>query len=89
MELGEIDQIDYVYVLRAFNIKTSYLWANALGYHVCLSYPHEDLWPLSDIGSSPLQLLHPEFRKTYLSRIPDFLNTDNTRNWRFREELAW
>ena len=35
-----------------------------------------------------LQLLKPELRREYLTRLTDFLNTDNNRNWRFREDLA-
>jgi len=35
-----------------------------------------------------LRLLTPEVRHSYLEKIPEFLTTDNTRNWRFREELA-
>jgi len=34
------------------------------------------------------RLLRPEVRLQYLSRVHDFMKTDNTRNWRFREELA-
>ena len=36
-----------------------------------------------------LKLLKPERRREYLTKIPEFLNVDNNRNWRFREELAW
>ncbi|XP_077982604.1 serine/threonine-protein phosphatase 4 regulatory subunit 1-like isoform X2 [Glandiceps talaboti] len=35
-----------------------------------------------------LKLLRPELRKEYLIRLTDFLQTDNQRNWRFRQELA-
>ena len=35
-----------------------------------------------------LRLLTEEVRHSYLDKIPEFLTTDNTRNWRFREELA-
>ncbi|XP_022104336.1 serine/threonine-protein phosphatase 4 regulatory subunit 1-like isoform X2 [Acanthaster planci] len=35
-----------------------------------------------------VKLLKPELRRQYLSRMTDFLTTDNTRNWRFRLELA-
>ncbi|KAK2154349.1 hypothetical protein LSH36_270g03036 [Paralvinella palmiformis] len=35
-----------------------------------------------------LKLLKPDARQEYLTKIDKFLNTDNTRNWRFREELA-
>ncbi|XP_070575375.1 serine/threonine-protein phosphatase 4 regulatory subunit 1-like isoform X3 [Ptychodera flava] len=35
-----------------------------------------------------LKLLKPELRKEYLIRLTDFLQTDNQRNWRFRQELA-
>ncbi|XP_022341101.2 serine/threonine-protein phosphatase 4 regulatory subunit 1-like isoform X1 [Crassostrea virginica] len=35
-----------------------------------------------------LRLLKPEVRRQYLTKLPGFLNTDNTRNWRFRLELA-
>ncbi|XP_038070184.1 serine/threonine-protein phosphatase 4 regulatory subunit 1-like isoform X2 [Patiria miniata] len=35
-----------------------------------------------------VKLLKPELRKQYLVRMTDFLTTDNTRNWRFRLELA-
>ncbi|XP_005112857.1 serine/threonine-protein phosphatase 4 regulatory subunit 1 isoform X2 [Aplysia californica] len=34
------------------------------------------------------RLLRPEVRLQYLTRVQDFMKTDNTRNWRFREELA-
>ncbi|KAH9504961.1 Serine/threonine-protein phosphatase 4 regulatory subunit 1 [Bulinus truncatus] len=34
------------------------------------------------------KLLRPEVRLQYLSRTPEFMKTDNQRNWRFREELA-
>ena len=30
----------------------------------------------------------PDARKEYLNKIPVFLDTDNNRNWRFREELG-
>ncbi len=35
-----------------------------------------------------VKLLKPDLRRQYLSRMTDFLTTDNTRNWRFRLELA-
>ena len=35
-----------------------------------------------------MSLLTNEVREGYLEKIPEFLSTDNTRNWRFREELA-
>lgn len=35
-----------------------------------------------------MRLLTDEVREGYLEKIPEFLSTDNTRNWRFREELA-
>ncbi|XP_063951520.1 serine/threonine-protein phosphatase 4 regulatory subunit 1-like isoform X1 [Lytechinus pictus] len=35
-----------------------------------------------------VKLLQPELRRQYLSRMTDFLTTDNQRNWRFRLELA-
>ena len=34
------------------------------------------------------KLLRPDVRLQYLTRVHDFMKTDNTRNWRFREELA-
>ncbi|XP_072013364.1 serine/threonine-protein phosphatase 4 regulatory subunit 1-like isoform X2 [Amphiura filiformis] len=34
------------------------------------------------------KLLKPELRRQYLTRMTDFLTTDNQRNWRFRLELA-
>ena len=35
-----------------------------------------------------LRLLTTDVRDMYLEKINEFLTTDNTRNWRFREELA-
>jgi serine/threonine-protein phosphatase 4 regulatory subunit 1 len=35
-----------------------------------------------------LKLLPLELRKQYLPKMSDFLNMDNDRNWRFRQELA-
>lgn len=35
-----------------------------------------------------VKLLQPDLRRQYLSRMTDFLTTDNQRNWRFRLELA-
>lgn len=35
-----------------------------------------------------LQLLNPQVRALYLYQLPDFLNIDNSRNWRFRSELS-
>ncbi|XP_048745314.2 serine/threonine-protein phosphatase 4 regulatory subunit 1-like isoform X2 [Ostrea edulis] len=35
-----------------------------------------------------LRLLKPDVRRQYLAKLSGFLNTDNTRNWRFRLELA-
>ncbi|XP_030625527.1 serine/threonine-protein phosphatase 4 regulatory subunit 1 [Chanos chanos] len=35
-----------------------------------------------------LKLLHQETRRKYLYQLQDFLVTDNSRNWRFRSELA-
>ncbi|XP_065936379.1 serine/threonine-protein phosphatase 4 regulatory subunit 1 isoform X4 [Magallana gigas] len=35
-----------------------------------------------------LRLLKPDVRRQYLTKLSGFLNTDNTRNWRFRLELA-
>uniref|UniRef100_A0A6Q2Y1L1 Serine/threonine-protein phosphatase 4 regulatory subunit 1 n=1 Tax=Esox lucius TaxID=8010 RepID=A0A6Q2Y1L1_ESOLU len=35
-----------------------------------------------------LKLLHPETRRKYLYQLQEFLVTDNSRNWRFRSELA-
>lgn len=34
------------------------------------------------------QLLHPDKRREYLYQLQEFLVTDNSRNWRFRAELA-
>ncbi len=35
-----------------------------------------------------LQLLHQDTRRKYLYQLQEFLVTDNSRNWRFRSELA-
>lgn len=35
-----------------------------------------------------LQLLHLDKRREYLYQLQEFLVTDNSRNWRFRAELA-
>ncbi|KAL8581161.1 hypothetical protein ACOMHN_033608 [Nucella lapillus] len=35
-----------------------------------------------------LRLLRPEVRQQYLTKLSDFMKTDNHRNWRFRQELA-
>lgn len=35
-----------------------------------------------------LQLLKPEVRRLYLTKVQGFMNTDNQRNWRFRLELG-
>ncbi|XP_036445741.1 LOW QUALITY PROTEIN: serine/threonine-protein phosphatase 4 regulatory subunit 1 [Colossoma macropomum] len=35
-----------------------------------------------------LKLLHQETRRKYLYQLQEFLVTDNSRNWRFRSELA-
>ncbi|XP_060601846.1 LOW QUALITY PROTEIN: serine/threonine-protein phosphatase 4 regulatory subunit 1-like [Ruditapes philippinarum] len=35
-----------------------------------------------------LRLLHPDVRRQYLLKVQDFMNVDNSRNWRFRLELA-
>ncbi|XP_060099996.1 serine/threonine-protein phosphatase 4 regulatory subunit 1 isoform X1 [Heteronotia binoei] len=35
-----------------------------------------------------LKLLHPDKRREYLYQLQEFLVTDNSRNWRFRAELA-
>ncbi|XP_041102113.1 serine/threonine-protein phosphatase 4 regulatory subunit 1-like isoform X2 [Polyodon spathula] len=35
-----------------------------------------------------LKLLHKEMRREYLYQLQEFLVTDNSRNWRFRAELA-
>ncbi|ELT87826.1 hypothetical protein CAPTEDRAFT_156976 [Capitella teleta] len=35
-----------------------------------------------------LRLLKPEIRQEYLTKLAEFLKTDNHRNWRFRAELA-
>ena len=35
------------------------------------------------------QLLSQDVRHGYLAKIAELLNIDNSRNWRFREELAW
>ncbi|XP_023933184.1 serine/threonine-protein phosphatase 4 regulatory subunit 1-like, partial [Lingula anatina] len=35
-----------------------------------------------------LKLLNPSTRSMYLPKVAEFLTTDNSRNWRFREELG-
>ena len=35
-----------------------------------------------------LQLLHADKRREYLYQLQEFMVTDNSRNWRFRYELA-
>ncbi|KAL4234722.1 Serine/threonine-protein phosphatase 4 regulatory subunit 1 [Mactra antiquata] len=35
-----------------------------------------------------LRLLRPDARRQYLIKVQDFMNVDNSRNWRFRLELA-
>ena len=35
-----------------------------------------------------IKLLPRDLQKDYLPNFTDFLNPDNTRNWRFRQELA-
>ncbi|XP_052229357.1 serine/threonine-protein phosphatase 4 regulatory subunit 1-like isoform X1 [Dreissena polymorpha] len=35
-----------------------------------------------------LKFLHPNVRRQYLIKVQDFMNVDNSRNWRFRQELA-
>lgn len=35
-----------------------------------------------------IKLLPSELQKDYLPNFADFLNPDNNRNWRFRQELA-
>lgn len=35
-----------------------------------------------------LRLLNPVVRRQYLIKVQDFMNVDNSRNWRFRLELA-
>jgi len=35
-----------------------------------------------------LQLLHADKRREYLYQLQEFVVTDNSRNWRFRYELA-
>ncbi|KAK7505661.1 hypothetical protein BaRGS_00002932, partial [Batillaria attramentaria] len=64
---------------------------------------HQDLLPVFDgflkdldevrIGvlkhlADFLKLLRPDVRQRYLSKLSDFMKTDNHRNWRFRQELA-
>lgn len=34
------------------------------------------------------QLLHADKRREYLYQLQEFMVTDNSRNWRFRYELA-
>lgn len=36
----------------------------------------------------PFQLLHADKRREYLYQLQEFMVTDNSRNWRFRYELA-
>uniref|UniRef100_A0A7M4ET89 Protein phosphatase 4 regulatory subunit 1 n=1 Tax=Crocodylus porosus TaxID=8502 RepID=A0A7M4ET89_CROPO len=47
----------------------------------CLKDTYETL-------ASDMQLLHPDKRREYLYQLQEFLVTDNSRNWRFRAELA-
>ena len=35
-----------------------------------------------------IKLLPSDLQKDYLPNFADFLNPDNNRNWRFRQELA-
>ena len=35
-----------------------------------------------------IKLLPSDLQKDYLQNFADFLNPDNNRNWRFRQELA-
>ena len=37
---------------------------------------------------SLFQLLHADKRREYLYQLQEFMVTDNSRNWRFRYELA-
>ncbi|MGH0155740.1 UNVERIFIED_CONTAM: hypothetical protein FKN15_032838 [Acipenser sinensis] len=53
----------------------------ALQCHGCLCKRRQDCFV-------PLQLLHKEMRREYLYQLQEFLVTDNSRNWRFRAELA-
>ncbi|XP_076969188.1 serine/threonine-protein phosphatase 4 regulatory subunit 1-like isoform X5 [Tamandua tetradactyla] len=46
-----------------------------------------DLTPFEDTKSK-LQLLHADKRREYLYQLQEFIVTDNSRNWRFRYELA-
>ncbi|XP_026097365.1 serine/threonine-protein phosphatase 4 regulatory subunit 1 isoform X3 [Carassius auratus] len=41
-----------------------------------------------DERKSKQQLLHQDTRRKYLYQLQEFLVTDNSRNWRFRSELA-
>jgi len=34
------------------------------------------------------RILNIDYRRTYISKLNDFLKMDNQRNWRFRNELA-
>ena len=34
------------------------------------------------------QLVPPKLRQSYLHRLPDIMATDNSRNWRYRMEVA-
>nr|XP_058897244.1 serine/threonine-protein phosphatase 4 regulatory subunit 1 isoform X5 [Kogia breviceps] len=47
----------------------------------CLRETYETL-------ASDMQLLHIDKRREYLYQLQEFLVTDNSRNWRFRAELA-
>uniref|UniRef100_A0A8C4UAZ0 Protein phosphatase 4 regulatory subunit 1 n=1 Tax=Falco tinnunculus TaxID=100819 RepID=A0A8C4UAZ0_FALTI len=47
----------------------------------CLKDTYETL-------ASDMQLLHLDKRREYLYQLQEFLVTDNSRNWRFRAELA-
>lgn len=40
------------------------------------------------VGILLLQLLHADKRREYLYQLQEFMVTDNSRNWRFRYELA-
>ena len=48
----------------------------------------DDLVSSEHVPLMLFQLLRPDVRRDYLTKISGFLNTDNIRNWRFREELA-
>ena len=64
---------------------------------IFLIFVKEKTWKCGVLNTYPFnkrfkidwfQLLTAEGRRDYLTKLPDFLNTDNNRNWRFREELA-